>query len=69
MKPEEAPDHYKQVCQALVAEVKQLSSLMSTLTQEDLQELEMLERREWAGVFNMVSFQLSCLALKLIIMF
>ena len=38
----------------MVAEVKQLSSLMSTLTEEDLQELEMLERREWAGVFNMV---------------
>lgn len=58
VKPEDAPDYYKQVCQALVAEVKQLSSLMSTLTEEDLQELEMLERREWAGVFNMVMDEL-----------
>ena len=56
--PDEAKDHYRQVCKALVATISDLSSMMSVIKirkYSDLKELEMMEEKEWAGVFNMVS--------------
>ena len=51
---EEAVDHYQQVCRALVAEALELSSFMDNLCTKDLEELEYLDRQEWAGIFNKV---------------
>jgi len=59
--PDEAKDHYRQVCKAMVATISDLSSMMSvikTRRHSDLKELEMMEEKEWAGVFNMVMDEL-----------
>ena len=37
-------------------EVEELSVISSKLDPETLKELEVIERREWAGVFNRVSY-------------
>jgi len=56
--PGEAGQHYQQVCRAVVAEALELSSLMSKLSTRDLEELEQLDRQEWAGIFNDVMSEL-----------
>jgi len=56
--PQEAGQHYQQVCRAVVAEVLELSSLMSKLSSRDLEELESLDRQDWAGIFNQVMGEL-----------
>merc|ERR1719341_230917 len=56
--PGEAGHHYQQVCRAVVAEALELSSLMSKLSTRDLEELEQLDRQEWAGIFNDVMSEL-----------
>ena len=46
------------MCQVLVSEVKDLSDLSSMVSKMEvsgLKELEVMEEKEWAGVFNMVS--------------
>eukprot|EP00092_Neocalanus_flemingeri_P016892 GFUD01018270.1.p1 GENE.GFUD01018270.1~~GFUD01018270.1.p1 ORF type:complete len:616 (+),score=121.73 GFUD01018270.1:128-1975(+) len=56
--PGEAAEHYQQVCRAVVAEALELSSLMSRLSSKDLEELESLDRQDWAGIFNQVMGEL-----------
>jgi len=55
---EDVTHHYREVSKALVAEVLQLTNFMSRLSDENLLELEMLERKDWAGVFNNVMDEL-----------
>jgi len=55
---EDVAHHYREVCKALVAEVMQLTNFISRLSDENLLELEMLERKDWAGVFNNVMDEL-----------
>merc|ERR1719158_1906640 len=55
---EDVARHYKEVAKALVAEVMQLTNFISRLSDENLLELEMLERKDWAGVFNNVMDEL-----------
>jgi len=50
----EADDHYQQVCRALVVEAMELSNFMDNLSKNDSEELENLDRQEWAGIFNQV---------------
>ena len=52
--PNEAVHHYQQVCRALVAEALELSTFMVNLSIKELEELEVLDRQEWAGIFNEV---------------
>eukprot|EP00092_Neocalanus_flemingeri_P010992 GFUD01011835.1.p1 GENE.GFUD01011835.1~~GFUD01011835.1.p1 ORF type:complete len:612 (+),score=117.57 GFUD01011835.1:56-1891(+) len=56
--PGEAAEHYQQVCRAVVAEALELSSLMSRLSSKDLEELDSLDRQDWAGIFNQVMGEL-----------
>jgi len=56
--PEDAPYHFQQVCRAIVAEVLELSSFMDNLSSKDLEELEQLDRQDWAGIFNEVMGEL-----------
>ena len=53
--PGEAKKHYQGVCMAMVDEVLQLSSIMSSLSTKELDVLDMLDTKEWAGIFNQVS--------------
>ena len=52
--PNEAAQHYQQVCRALVAEALEISTFMVNLSSKELEELEVLDRQEWAGIFNEV---------------
>jgi len=56
--PGEAAKHYQGVCRVMVHEVLDLSSIISNLSTKELDELEMLDRQEWAGVFNQVMGEL-----------
>ena len=56
--PDEAAEHYQQVCRALVAESLELANFMVNLNSKDLEELEVLDRQEWAGIFNEVGYGL-----------
>merc|ERR1719153_1581637 len=56
--PNEAADHYQQVCRALVAEALEVSNFMSNLSTKDLEEFEALDRQEWIGIFNEVMSEL-----------
>ena len=56
--PNEAADHYQQVCRALVAEALELSNFMINLSTKDLEEFEALDRQEWVGIFNEVGYSL-----------
>jgi len=56
--PNEAALHYLQVCRALVAEALELSTFMVNLSSKELEELEVLDRQEWAGIFNEVMSEL-----------
>jgi len=56
--PEDAAYHFQQVCRAIVAEVLELSSFMDKLSSRDLEELEQLDRQDWAGIFNEVMGEL-----------
>ena len=46
--------HYGRVCKLLYDEVEELSAISSRLDPETLKELELIEKREWAVVFNKV---------------
>ena len=48
--------HYGRVCKLLFEEVDELSAISSRLDPETLKELELIEKREWAVVFNKVSY-------------
>jgi len=56
--PQESEQHYQQVCRALVAEALELSNFMENLCIQDLDELDLLDRQEWAGIFNQVMSEL-----------
>merc|ERR1712179_452362 len=56
--PDEAAEHYQQVCRALVAEALELSNFMINLSIKDLEEFEALDRPEWVGIFNEVMSEL-----------
>ena len=56
--PNEAADHYQQVCRALVAEALELSNFMVNLSTKDLEEFEALDRQEWVGIFKEVGYGL-----------
>jgi len=56
--PDEAAEHYQHVCRALVAEALELANFMVNLSIKDLEELEALDRQEWAGIFNEVMSEL-----------
>jgi len=56
--PNEAAEHYQQVCRALVAEALELSNFMVNLSPKDLEEFEALDRQEWAGIFAEVMREL-----------
>jgi len=56
--PDEAAEHYQQVCRALVAEALELSNFMVNLSTKDLEEFEALDRQEWAGIFAEVMREL-----------
>jgi len=56
--PHEADQHYQQVCRALVAEALELSNFMDNLGIKDSEELDLLDRQEWAGIFNQVMSEL-----------
>ena len=52
--PDDASYHFQQVCRAIVAEVLELSTFLDKLSSRDLEELEQLDREDWAGNFNEV---------------
>ena len=50
-----AQSYYSRVCKLLFDEVEEMRAITIKLDPETLEELDRLERREWAGTFKKVS--------------